>query len=266
MARVLITGGASGLGAALVRRCTARGDRVLVTDLAEHCEVPAGATYQQLDVTSEEDWQRARQTVQDTMGGLDILINNAGIAAGGRIDHVPHDEWSRVMNINVLGVANGCATFAPMFKASGSGHLVNTASLAGLVHPPAMASYAAAKAAVVALSESLRYELEPYGVAVSVICPSFFRTNLSSSLHDGDPLMSTVARKLIDRAPLDADTIAAAALAGVGARKFLVLPDRAARKAYWSKRLLKPLYDRQMAGMGRRIAAGERAEAEKETR
>ncbi|NLE78321.1 MAG: SDR family NAD(P)-dependent oxidoreductase [Rhodococcus sp.] len=266
MARVLITGGASGLGAALVRLCTARGDRVLVTDLDEHCDVPAGATYQQLDVTSETDWHRARQTVLDTMGGLDILINNAGIAAGGRIDHIPNEEWVRVMNINVLGVANGCATFAPMFKAAGGGHLVNTASLAGLVHPPAMASYTAAKAAVVAISESLRYELAPYGVAVSVICPSFFRTNLSSSLHDGDPLMATVARKLIDRAPLDADTIAAAALAGVDARKFLVLPDSAARKAYWSKRLLKPLYDRQMAGMGRRIAAGALAETEKETR
>lgn len=254
MARVLITGGASGLGAALARRFAGRGDRVVVTDLAEDAVVPAGASYLRLDVTSEDDWVRARTTVQESLGGLDILVNNAGIAAGGRIDRVPQNEWARVMNINVLGVATGCRTFTPMFKAQRSGHLVNTASLAGLVHPPAMASYSAAKAAVVALSESLRYELAPHGVDVSVVCPSFFRTNLAASLSDADPLMTKVARSLIDGAALDADDIAAAALAGIDARRFLVLTDRAGRKAFWTKRLLRPLYDRQLMGMGRRTA------------
>ncbi|MFC9872717.1 SDR family NAD(P)-dependent oxidoreductase [Nocardia salmonicida] len=257
MARVLITGGASGLGAALARRFAARGDRVLVTDLAEDADVPTGASYFQLNVTSEHDWVRARTTVQDRLGGLDILVNNAGIAAGGRIDRVPHDEWVRVMNINVLGVASGCRTFTPMFKAQRAGHLVNTASLAGLVHPPAMASYSAAKAAVVALSESLRYELAPHGVDVSVVCPSFFRTNLAMSLSEADPLMSEVARSLIDGAALDADDVAAAALAGIDARRFLILTDRAGRRAFWTKRLMRPLYDRQLKAMGRRAAGAE---------
>ncbi|MFE6924528.1 SDR family NAD(P)-dependent oxidoreductase [Nocardia sp. NPDC057663] len=257
MARVLITGGASGLGAALARRFAGRGDRVVVTDLAEDAAVPAGASYLRLDVTSEDDWVRARTSVQESLGGLDILVNNAGIAAGGRIDRVPPDEWTRVMNINVLGVATGCRTFTPMFKAQRAGHLVNTASLAGLVHPPAMASYAAAKAAVVALSESLRYELAPHGIDVSVVCPSFFRTNLAASLSDADPLMTRVARSLIDSAALDADDIAAAALAGIDARRFLVLTDRAGRRAYWTKRLLRPLYDQQLSGMGRRTAVAD---------
>ncbi|MCQ4121871.1 SDR family NAD(P)-dependent oxidoreductase [Rhodococcus tibetensis] len=251
--RILVTGAASGFGAALVRRLTARGDHVLVTDLADNHPVPDGASYQRLDVTSPQDWDRARQWVLDTMGGLDVLINNAGVATGGRIDFVPHDEWHRVMNINVLGVANGCRTFASMFKAAGSGHVVNTASLAGLVHPPAMASYTATKAAVVALSESLRYELAPHGVHVSVICPSFFRTNLSSSLDDSDPVMTKVARKLIDTADLDADQVAGTALAGIDAHKFLILTDRAGRQAYWTKRLLRPVYDRRMFAIGRRI-------------
>ncbi|MFE2996250.1 SDR family NAD(P)-dependent oxidoreductase [Nocardia sp. NPDC059246] len=256
MARILITGGASGLGAALARRFAARGDQVLVTDLAERGPVPDGATYLRLDVTSEDDWLQARKTVQDSMGGLDVLVNNAGVATGGRIEFVPQEEWARVMNINVLGVVRGCRTFAPMFKAAGTGHLVNIASLAGLVHPPAMASYTAGKAAVVALSESLRYELTPHGIDVSVVCPSFFRTNLASSLPDSDPLVAAVARKLIDNAGPDADRIAAAAIAGIDARRFVILTDRAGRQAFWTKRLLRPLYDRQLATMGRRTAAG----------
>lgn len=260
MARVLITGAASGLGAALARRFAARGDRVVVTDLAEDAPVPAGASYLRLDVTSEADWQRAHTTVVERLDGLDILVNNAGIAAGGRIDRIPRAEWARVMNINVLGVATGCATFAPLFQAQRAGHLVNTASLAGLVHPPAMASYAAAKAAVVALSESLRYELAPHGVDVSVVCPSFFRTNLADSLSAADPLMTEVARRLIDGARLDADDIAAATLAGIDARRFLILPDRAGRQAYWTKRLLRPLYDRQLLAMGRRITTADSEE------
>lgn len=254
MARILITGGASGLGAALARQFTGRGDTVLVTDLFEEHQVPAGASYLRLDVTSESDWLRARRTVEETMGGLDLLINNAGVATGGRIDRVSHAEWSRVLDINVAGVANGCRTFTPMFTQARSGHIVNTASLAGLVHPPAMSAYNATKAAVVALSESLRYELAPFGVAVSVLCPSFFRTGLASSLSDDDPAMAGLARKLIDNADADADQIAAAAIAGIDARRFLVLTDREGRRAFWAKRLLRPLYDRQMLAMGRRTA------------
>ncbi|TCJ96379.1 SDR family NAD(P)-dependent oxidoreductase [Nocardia alba] len=254
MARILITGGASGLGAALTRRYTERGDTVLVTDLAEHHPVPDGATYLRLDVTSENDWTRATEVVTERFGGLDVLVNNAGIATGGRVELVSHSEWTRVLDINVAGVANGCRAFVPLFKQARAGHVVNTASLAGLVHPPAMSAYTAAKAAVVALSESLRYELAPHGVAVSVLCPSFFRTNLATSLRGEDPVMAGVARKLIDTAALDADQIAAAALDGIDARRFLVLTDRAGRRAFWSKRLLRPLYDRQMFAMGRRTA------------
>ena len=81
-----------------------------------------------------------------------------------------------MIDINLLGVVRGCRTFVPMMKAQGSGHIVNTASLAGLVHPPAMASYTAVKAGVVALSETLSYELDPFGISVSAVCPGFFRT------------------------------------------------------------------------------------------
>ncbi|WP_116451618.1 SDR family NAD(P)-dependent oxidoreductase [Blastococcus litoris] len=255
--RVLVTGGASGLGAALAARYAARGDRVLVGDLAGTADVPAGASYQRLDITSEADWVAALERVRSEFGGLDVLVNNAGIAAGGRIDRLGADHWRRVLDVNVLGAVTGCRTFVPLFKEQGSGHLVNVASAAGLVHPPAMTSYDAGKAAVVALSESLRWELGPWGVDVSVVCPTFFRTNLAASLRGDDPLMDQVATRLIERSKLGADEIADRVVSAVDAKRFLVLPDRNARIAYWSKRLARPLYDRQMRGMGARIHRAE---------
>ncbi|MEV6598610.1 SDR family NAD(P)-dependent oxidoreductase [Actinoplanes sp. NPDC051346] len=251
--RVLVTGGASGLGRALAERLTARGDRVLVTDLAPEREVPAGALYQRLNITSGDDWAAALDRVERDLGGLDLLVNNAGIAAGGRIDRLDDAHWRRVLEINVLGTVNGCRTFAPRFKAQKRGHIVNVASIAGLTHPAAMSSYDASKAAVVALSEGLRHELRPWGVDVSVVCPSFFRTNLAASLGGDDPLMERIATRLIARAPLDATEMAARVLRGVDAGRFLVLPDRPSRIAFWTKRLARPLYDRRMIAAGARI-------------
>jgi NAD(P)-dependent dehydrogenase (short-subunit alcohol dehydrogenase family) len=255
--RVLVTGGASGLGAALAARFAARGDRVLVTDLAPEADVPDGAVYQRLDITAEQDWAAALERVRNGFGGLDVLVNNAGIAAGGRIDRLGADHWRRVLDVNVLGAVSGCRTFVPLFKEQGSGRLVNVASAAGLVHPPAMTSYDAGKAAVVALSESLRWELAPWGIGVSVVCPSFFRTNLAASLGGDDPMMDTVATRLIEGSKLGAGQIAERVVRAVDAGRFLVLPDRDARIAYWTKRLARPLYDRQMLRMGARIHGAE---------
>ena len=260
MNRVLITGGASGLGAALAARFSARGDRVLVTDVNEPATLPAGARFQRLDITSESDWAAAADRVRDEFGGLDVLVNNAGIAAGGRIDRLGADHWQRVLSVNVLGAVHGCRTFAPLFKQQGSGHLVNVASAAGLLHPPAMSSYNASKAAVVALSETLRHELGPWGVRVSVVCPTFFRTNLASSMSGDDPMMERAATKLIDKAPLGADEIAARVLRAVDAGRFLILPDRDARVAYWTKRLARVLYDRRMIATGAKLRTAEQSE------
>ncbi|WP_328857085.1 SDR family NAD(P)-dependent oxidoreductase [Williamsia herbipolensis] len=261
--RVIVTGGASGLGAALVERFAARGDRVLVTDLAEEYSGPQGTTYRRLDVVDADDWADARDHVMATWGGVDIVVNNAGIAAGGRIDVVTLEEWRRIIDINLLGVVRGCQTFVPVLKdqahrnaaqkGSPAGQIVNIASMAGLVHPPAMASYNVVKAGVVALSETLSFELEPWGITTSVVCPSFFRTNLSSSLAGSDGMLDQIAARLIDRSDTGADEVADAVIAGVDARRPVILTDRAGRKAFFAKRFARPLYTRQMLGMSRRI-------------
>src|SRR6476620_3631136 len=141
--RVLVTGGASGLGLALVRAFVARGDDVLATDLqADRPDaLPEAAAYLPLDVRSDEAWAAALAHVRETWGGLDLLVNNAGVAAGGRIDVATMDEWHWIVDINLLGVVRGCRTFTPVFKEQRRGHIVNTASLAGLVNAPVKTAY-----------------------------------------------------------------------------------------------------------------------------
>ncbi|MFC5261658.1 SDR family oxidoreductase [Kribbella qitaiheensis] len=258
MSRVLVTGGASGLGAALVARFVADGHQVLSTDLAAESPAADGAQYRQLNVRDASDWEAAVAWCEENWGGLDILVNNAGIATGGRIDVESLDEWDRVVDINLMGVVRGCRAFTPLFKRQRSGHIVNTASAAGLVHPPMMSSYNTVKAGVVALSETLSHELHPYGVTVSVVCPSFFRTNLGDSIRGDDTEMGATARRLIEKSPRTADDIAAGVVAGIKKKQFLIIPDRPALLAWRTKRFARPLYDRQM----RKIAARARERAE----
>jgi NAD(P)-dependent dehydrogenase (short-subunit alcohol dehydrogenase family) len=256
--RILVTGAASGLGLALVRQLADRGCRILATDV--HTDVPEPlrgldrVSYMRLDVTQDVDWATVRDWVVEEWDGLDYLFNNAGVAAGGRIELSEMDQWQWIVEINLLGVARGCRTFTPMFKAQGSGHIVNTASAAGLVHPPRMSEYNTVKAGVVALSETLFHELKPYGVKVSVICPTFFRTNLTESLRGKDEAANKSAAKLITRARLSADIIAGRVLTGVDKGRHIILTDRDGKVAYAAKRFARPLYYSMMGRASAQMA------------
>jgi NAD(P)-dependent dehydrogenase (short-subunit alcohol dehydrogenase family) len=261
--RVLVTGGASGFGQALAAIYAARQCQVLVTDVAADVaddvlprRTGAGqVVYRQLDVRDVGQWEAARDWLDEQWGGLDLLINNAGVAAGGRVDVVPIQDWEWIIEINLLGVVKGCRTFTPMFKAQRSGRIVNVASMAGLVHPPAMSSYNSVKAGVVALSETMLHELAAYDVGVSVVCASFFRTNLHDSLRGSDPMLEPSARKLMTESKLDAATVAARAVDGIDKGRFLVLTHADGRAVYRLKRLSPRLYHRAMQRAGRRLAA-----------
>ncbi|GAB3750942.1 SDR family oxidoreductase [Yimella radicis] len=257
--RALVTGGASGLGLAMTKILAAEGAKVLVVDvheLAPEGVLPAGVEYRQLDVRSDEGWDETRNWVEATWGGLDLLFNNAGVAAGGRIDVESIENWQWIIDINLLGVVRGCRTFVPMMKEAGGGHIVNTASLAGLVHAPSMASYNAVKAAVVAVSETLRHELAPDRIDVSVICPSFFRTNLAESLQGKDVDMEETAVRLIAQAPRSADEVASKALEGVRNRRFIVLTDSDGVAAYNAKRYARKAYDAAMIRSAKQVREG----------
>jgi len=250
MRRVLVTGAARGLGAALVHGFRERGDAVLATD-----RVTAEGVDLALDITVPEDWAAARAAVEERWGGLDVLVNNAGVAGGGRLDVATLDEWRWITEINLFGVVQGTATFVPVFKRQRSGHVVNVGSLAGLVHPAGMASYNAVKAAVVALTETTGHELAPWGVRASVVCPSYFRTDLISSMQGRDEALSGVIADLVAGAPLGPDEIAVAVLAGIDAGDELILPDEAGRAAYALKLGDRPAYDATMRRQAARLQA-----------
>lgn len=243
--RVLVTGAASGLGAALTAAFRARGDEVLATDL-----VGGDLT---LDITSDDDWAAALARVEDTWGGLDVLVNNAGVAGGGRLDVATMDEWEWITRINLFGVVRGTRTFVPMFKAQRSGHVVNVASLAGLVHPAGMASYNAVKAAVVALTETTGHELAAYGVRASVVCPSYFRTNLMASMRGADEAVGRVISTLVEHSTVTADDIAREVLAGIDRGDELIVPDAAARQAWELKQHDRPAYDAVMRAQAAKL-------------
>ena len=254
--RALVTGAASGLGLALVRRLAARGDQVLATDVAEQADradaVPAGSC-RSLDVRSETDWDAARAWVESEWGGLDLLVNNAGVAGGGRVELCSLEEWQWIFDINLFGVVRGTRAFVPLLKAQGSGRIVNIASLAGLVHPPGMGSYNAVKAAVVAFSETMAHELAPYGVGCTAVCPSYFRTNLMASLRGGDTDLAAHMGRLVEESSISADDIAAAVLDGVDRGAELVLPDEPARSAHTLKLADRAAYDAQMRAIAARV-------------
>ncbi|WP_331765137.1 SDR family NAD(P)-dependent oxidoreductase (plasmid) [Streptomyces sp. NBC_01384] len=254
--RILITGGASGLGRALVERYAAAGHRVLIADLHEPDELPDGdVSFLRLDVRVLGDWQRARQWCETTWGGLDLLVNNAGVAAAGRIERLQPDDWDWILDINLKGTVNGCRAFVPLFKQQGSGHVVNIASLAGLLNLPGMASYNVSKAAVISLSQTLRQELAPYGIRTTVVCPGFVRTNLGAGLRSPDPVLAELADRMIQGGKLTADQVAEQVVDGVAGGRFLVLTHPEGRRAVRLKRVLPSLVDAQIAKVWRRTAA-----------
>lgn len=245
--RVFITGGASGLGRALVERYAKAGARVCIGDIHDQrgvqtqCDLRAigiDAHYLHCDVTREADLEAAARWMQERWGGADLLINNAGVATSGSISELPLADWQWIVDINLLGVVRGCKAFTPLFKAQKSGHIVNVASMAGLIHPPLMSAYNAVKAGVVALSETLHVELAQDGVQVSVVYPAFFRTNLAETARAADADSQRMMNKLVTQARRDADEIAALVQAGIERGDFHILTHKREARIWRLKRLL----------------------------
>ena len=246
MKRIFVTGGASGFGRALAERWARAGYRVCIGDIHDErgAETLAslralGATAHSLrcDVTKETDLETAAEWLQSNWGGVDIVVNNAGVAIGGGITEISLDDWRWIVDINLLGVVRGCKVFTPMFRKQGQGRFVNVSSMAGLIHPPMMSAYNATKAAVVALSETLRVELAGDGIGVTVVCPSFFRTNLTETMRVGNPEVARITQKLVTKAKRGADEIAELTYRGVERGDFHVLTHTDGKVAWMLKRL-----------------------------
>jgi NAD(P)-dependent dehydrogenase (short-subunit alcohol dehydrogenase family) len=187
----IVTGGAGGIGLALGRAFAQSGMKVMLADIEADALHAAVKSLQEIspdirgticDVADAASVERAAQASFDAFGKVHVVCNNAGVAAGGGIDHISLDNWRWVIDVNLMGVLHGIKSFLPHIRAHGEGgHIVNTASMAGMQTGLGFSPYGATKFAVVSMSEGLATQLKPHGIGVSVLCPSFVRTRIGES-------------------------------------------------------------------------------------
>ena len=186
-----ITGGASGIGLAMAKAFAEAGMNVMLADVEQgaldHARKDLGQHGNHVlgvacDVADPDSVERAAQATFSAFGKVHVLCNNAGVAAAGGTDLISVDNWRWVVDVNLMGVVYGVRSFLPHIRSHGEGgHIVNTASMAGMVNNMGFSPYAATKFAVVAMSEGLRMRLQPLGIGVSVLCPDFVRTRIGES-------------------------------------------------------------------------------------
>ncbi len=184
----VITGGASGIGAAMAGAFGARGAKLVLADIDKPSLQAKAAEFEsagyevlpvQTDVTKLAQVQALRDASVDRFGAVHIVCNNAGIALVGKIAEAPHKDWELTMGVNFWGVVHGVETFAPLLvEQEQGGHIVNTASMAGLVGMSWLGVYCASKFAVVGLSEAMFREMKEHDIGVSVLCPGMVETNI----------------------------------------------------------------------------------------
>ncbi len=241
----IVTGGSSGIGRAVSEALGKRGATVVVSDIdtkgakkvAEGIVGNGGkAQAAHLDVTSDEDIQKLIEQTAAERGRLDYMFNNAGIAIQGEVRDMEKEHWDRIININLLGALHGTVAAYSLMVEQGFGHIVNTASVLGLVSIPTNCLYVTTKHAIVGLSTSLRAEGAALGVKVSVICPGFVQTGLYDAATirkaDNDEFYAQVPFKR-----MDVTKAAQEILKGVERNKGIIVFPFHARVMWWLQRI-----------------------------
>jgi len=254
--RAVVTGAGSGLGRAFCRELSRRGARVLASDvsleLAERTsshlrELGGEAHAVRCDVSHLDEVEALAAAADAHFGGTDLLINNAGVGVSGRVGAVPLDDWAWLLGINLWGVIHGCHVFVPRFRAQRSGAVLNIASAAGLLSPPEQVAYNVSKAGVIALSETLSLELNAEDISVTVLCPTFFRSNFIRASRFQEAATVHLAKRFVERSRMDAERVARIALDGVAARRLHVLVGADGRWLWRLKRLAPEFFYRRLA-------------------
>ncbi len=259
----VVTGGGSGIGAALTRSLVSAGAHVTVADLdleaAQHTvdsvEGPGTAVAVSLDVRDAAAVAAVVEGVVTRHRTIDLMFNNAGITFGGETHELTLEHWDAIIDVNIRGVVHGVAAAYPVMVRQGNGHIVNTASMGGLMAAGLITSYVMTKHAVVGLSLALRTEAAAHGVGVTVLCPAAVETPLldKGELGRFNGRDYYLKGQGIKR-PLDPDTLAKQALEAVAANRALLVTPLQARFA-WRVGRLAPTF---VSKAGTRFVAKQR--------
>ena len=256
--RCVITGAGGGFGRALAMELAARKAHLVLTDIdvkgveeTARMALAGGASSaraSRLDVTKIDEWSALAAATERP---VDLVVNNAGVSSAGSVGELPIDDWRWTLEVDLFGVIHGCHTFVPVLKAQGHGRILNVASAAGLLNPPFMGAYNVAKAGVISLSETMAAELTGTDVKVTVVCPTFFKTNIVNSGRITDPKLRERAKGLVDGGK-SAESVARSALASVDRGELYAVPMADGRWAWRAKRALPSAFNAITGRVGRR--------------
>jgi len=260
--RAFITGAGSGLGLELARTLARESWVLGLFDvdpsrlaLVEEELTNSGARVLAYpgDVTLFDELVVAVNSFADVSGGLDVMINNAGVACGGSLLETSIEDWRWIVDINLIGVVNGCRAGVPHLQRANRGILINVSSAAAFVAAPFMTAYNATKAAVLAVSESLAVELASVGVQVSVAMPGFMQTELLSTGR-GPERERQIAEQLMKNSNYTATACALDILHAAGKGELYIVLPKAMRRVWRFKRWLPTLFVRQFPHLRERFS------------
>ena len=253
--RAFITGTASGLGEALSLLLAKDGWTIGMCDINEKGLVEIAEKVKQqggqaitylLDTSNRQQFEQVAQNFLREVGGIDLLINNAGVGDGAFFHQYSLEDWDWMIGINQMGVIYGCYFFVPRFQEQQKGHIINISSVASFSNGPGMSAYSLTKAAVRSLSETLYYELAPFNVNVSVVMPSFFKTNIMKNGRGSESRVLSSAKKLVENAQFDAHTIALEILKKAAQEKLNIILPKEGRRMFWLSRIFPSIYRKQI--------------------
>lgn len=254
---VVITGAGSGLGRGLVLEFARLGWKIAVCDVeggraeesARRADEAGGEGFAvHCDVTRPEEVEDLAERVLARWGGAEIVVNNAGVPVVGYFEKIALEDWRYALDQLLMSVIYGCRVFVPIFKKQGRGHIVNTASAAGITPLPEMSPYNAAKAGVIALSETLRNEVKGSGIGVTVLCPSFFKTNLLERMRYTDERQLRMAEAFFEKFSFGTvESVSRSALDAIRKNRLYALPQPDIKILSFLKRMA-PATSSRLAG------------------
>lgn len=259
---IVIVGGASGLGRELLLEASRKGYRIAFFDIDdirakqlghEFAEQNIEYIYQHCDIRHEDECRRALERVVQRWGHIDIVVQAAGVASAGLVETVTKQHWQKQLDVNLLGTVNINQAALRIMKQQRFGHLVNVAALVGLLPTPSLSSYAATNAAIIAYSESLYTELEPLNINVSVVCPSFFKSNLNEQLYTTDPIAKARFERLLHRPDLPTEEVARRAFKQIENKQLFILPHPNSKVLWRQKRWFPERFYRSLKTLAHKV-------------